>query len=79
MDDERLESLHHIAHHLWPKREPRVQYAGRPIAPLDLGSAIRNKPMSWARDRRNPPRALADLPTPGRPQLGRRLCCIGVV
>lgn len=79
MDDELFESLYHIAHRLWPKREPRVQYAGRLIVLLYLWSAIRNKPLCWACDRRNLPRALAGLPIPSRSQLGRRLCGPDVV
>lgn len=79
MDDELFDSLYHIAHRLWPKREPRVQYAGRLIVLLYLWSAIRNKPMGWACDRRNLPRVLADLPIPSRSQFGRRLCCPAVV
>lgn len=75
MDDELFDLLYHIAHRLWPKREPRVQYAGRLIVMLYLWSAIRNKPMSWACDRRNLPKALAGLPIPSRSQFGRRLCC----
>ena len=75
MDDERFDLRYHITHRLWPKREPRVQYAGRLIVLLYLWSAIRNKPLCWACDRRNLPRALADLPTPSRSQFGRRLCC----
>ena len=78
MDDELFDSLYHIACRLWPKREPRVQYAGRLIVLLYLWSAIRNKPICWACDRRNLPHALADLPTPSRSQLGRRLCLPGV-
>lgn len=74
MDDELFDLLYHIAHRLWPKREPRVQYAGRLIVLLYLWSAIRNKPMGWACDRRNLPRALAGRPIPSRSQLGRRLC-----
>ncbi len=79
MDDELFDLLYHTAHRLWPKREPRVQYAGRLIVLLYLWSAIRNKPMCWACDRRNLPRALAGLPIPSRSQFGRRLCCPDVV
>ena len=79
MDDELFDLLYHIAHRLWPKREPRVQYAGRLIVLLYLWSAIRNKPMAWVCDRRNLPRALAGLSIPSRSQLGRRLYCSGVV
>ncbi|MEM6259721.1 MAG: hypothetical protein AAGI37_15700 [Planctomycetota bacterium] len=66
-----------LSHRLWPKREPRVQYAGRLIVLLYLWSAIRNKPLCRACDRRN--RALADRPIPNRSQFGRRLCCPNVV
>lgn len=79
MDDELFDLLYHTAHRLWPKREPRVQYAGRLIVLLYLWSSIRNKPLYWACDRRNLPRALADRRIPSRSQFGRRLCCPDVV
>lgn len=75
MDDELFDLLYHIARRLWPKREPRVQYANRLIVLLYLWSAIRNKPLCWACDRRNLPKALAHRPIPSRSQFGRRLCC----
>lgn len=79
MDDELFDLLYHIAHRLWPKREPRVQYAGRLIVLMFLWSAIRNKPLCWVCDRRNLPGRLADLPIPSRSQFARRLCCPDVV
>ena len=73
MDDELFEVVYQIAWTLWPRREKRVQYAGRTIVLLYLWSVIRGKPQVWVCDRRNLPRALEDVPVPSRSQLGRRL------
>jgi len=73
MDDELFEVVYQIAWKLWPRREKRVLYAGRTIVLLYLWSVIRGKPRVWVCDRRNLPRALADVPVPSRSQFGRRL------
>lgn len=78
MDDELFDAFYRIALQLWPKREKRVQYPGRLIVLIYLWSVIRNKPLSWACDRRNLPAALADGPTPERSQFGRRLRSIAL-
>jgi hypothetical protein len=73
MDDELFDALYQIALTLWPRRERRVQYAGRTIVLLHLWSVIRRKPRQWVCHRCNLPRGLRDQPIPSRSQYGRRL------
>lgn len=73
MDDELFDAVYHIAFQLWPRREKRVQYAGRLIVLMYYWSVIRNKPRQWVCDPRNLPRQLTRWPIPSRSQFGRRL------
>ena len=73
MDDELFGTVYQIAWRLWPRREKRVQFAGRTIVLMYLWSVIRGKPRQWVCHRRNLPRAMDDQGVPGRSQFGRRL------
>jgi hypothetical protein len=73
MDDELFAVVYQTAWELWPKREKRVQFAGRTIVLMYLWSVIRGKPRQWVCDRRNLPPQLCDESVPSRSQFGRRL------
>ena len=73
MDDELFALVYRIAWELWPKREKRVQFAGRTIVLMYIWSAIRGKPRHWVCHRRNLPPHLREEAIPGRSQFGRRL------
>jgi hypothetical protein len=67
MDDERFNLLYLFFRELCPRRGKRQQYSDATIVLLYLWAALRNKPVYWACDPRNRPRAWrGPLPSPSR-------------
>lgn len=65
MDDERFAALYLILHELSPRRGRRQQFGDARVLLVLLWAALRGKPVSWACDRRNRPRAwVGPLPSP---------------
>lgn len=65
MDDERFNVLYSILVELAPRRGKRQQFSDACVLLIFLWSALRNKPVDWACDRRNRPRAwVGPLPSP---------------
>ena len=72
MDDERFGVLYLLLHELSPRRGKRRQYGDASVLLVLLWAALRNKPVCWACDPRNRPRAWrGPLPSPAR--VSRRL------
>ena len=73
MDDECFDVLYKLVGELSPRRGKRCQYSDGCIVLILLWAALRQKPIAWARDPRNAPRALRDRPLPSSSQMSRRL------
>lgn len=78
MDDERFLTLYRLVMELSPPRAKRCQYSDGMILAVYLWSVLRNKPMSWACDRRNAPAALRGRPLPSDSRMSRRLSTLSV-
>lgn len=72
MDDERFNLLYIFIHQLSPRRGKRQQYSDATILLIYLWAALRNKPVCWACDRRNRPRAWRG-PLPSHSRVSRRM------
>ena len=73
MDDELFGAVYRMLLVLNPRRGKRQQYRDSLIVGLYFWSVIRERPMSWACDRRNVPAVLNDRPLPSVSQFSRRL------
>lgn len=73
MDDECFNVLYQLVRELSPRRGKRCQYSDGTVVLILLWAALRQKPISWARDPCNAPRALRGRALPSSSQMSRRL------
>jgi len=72
MDDERFHILYLLIRELSPPRPKRYQYRDGDILLVVLWAALRQKPVSWACERRNAPRDWRGLALPSQSLVSRR-------